>query len=269
MKYYTIAPPPRLAPYVRCFWVFEGEASADRPYIYRGYADGCAEMVFHYRSDFDTLLHDGTTEKGWAAGLQAQTRHVSRNITFSDFGIFGCYLYPYAIPRIFGIAANELTNQMPDVHSIFGADGRELEERIIAAAGNSERVSILSTFLESRLGRESRDLPDVVRSVNHIIETRGMTDIASLAKTYAMSRRSFERKFKEFAGFSPKLYSRIARFQNALKHFGGAHQSLTDIAYDCGYYDQSHFINDFREFSGYNPGAYFSGRAEGSEYLGG
>lgn len=44
-------------------------------------------------------------------------------------------------------------------------------------------------------------------------------------------------------------------------------KSLTDIAYDCGYYDQSHFINDFKEFSGYSPKVYFSGNAEGSEYL--
>lgn len=267
MKYYTIEPPPKLAPYVRCFWVFEGEASADQPYIYRGYADGCAELVFHYRSEFDTLLPGGATEKGWAAGIQGQTRNVSRNITYSDFGIFGCYLYPYAIPRIFGIAANELTGQMPDVQSIFGAEGRELEERIMLAGSNDERAGILGTFLEHRLEREGRDLPDVFRSVNLIIEERGMTDIAALARNYAMSRRSFERKFKEFAGFSPKLYSRIVRFQNALKHYGGPQRPLTDIAYECGYYDQSHFINDFREFSGYNPGTYFSGKAEGSEYL--
>ena len=60
-------------------------------------------------------------------------------------------------------------------------------------------------------------------------------------------------------GFPPKLYSRITRFQAALGEYGSG-KSLTDIAYDCGYYDQSHFINDFREFSGYNPKVYFSGQ---------
>ena len=62
------------------------------------------------------------------------------------------------------------------------------------------------------------------------------------------------------------MYSRIIRFQAALKEYGSK-KTLTDIAQDCGYYDQSHFINDFREFTGYNPKVYFAGKAEGSEYL--
>ncbi|MEO6051422.1 MAG: helix-turn-helix domain-containing protein [Pyrinomonadaceae bacterium] len=90
--------------------------------------------------------------------------------------------------------------------------------------------------------------------------------MTELSNRYFFSHRQFERKFKEFAGFSPKFYARIIRFQAALKQYG-SNKSLTDVDYDCGYYDQSHFIHDFREFSGYNPKVYFSGRAKGSEYL--
>ncbi len=266
MKYYTIQPPPRLAPYVRCFWVYEGEASAGQPYIYRGYADGCTELIFHYQSVFDLVLSDDATEKGWAAGIHAQTRTFTRNIVYKNFGIFGCYLYPYAIPRLFSFPANDLTDQMTDLGSVLGRPGRELEEQILMAGSNPKRVEILSAFLEKRLDRDRRELPPVFRSINHIISTRGLVDVGNLAGEYYLSNRQFERKFKEFSGFSPKLYSRIIRFQAALKEYGSG-KSLTDIAYDCGYYDQSHFINDFKEFSGYNPKIYFSGKAEGSEYL--
>ncbi|WP_350340143.1 helix-turn-helix domain-containing protein [Paraflavitalea speifideaquila] len=55
-------------------------------------------------------------------------------------------------------------------------------------------------------------------------------------------------------------------FQEALQQYGSTFKSLTDIAYECGYYDQSHFIHDFKEFSGYHPGQYFKGRPEGIEY---
>ena len=103
-------------------------------------------------------------------------------------------------------------------------------------------------------------------SINHILETRGSVTVDTLADRFGMSGRHFERKFKEFSGFRPKLYSRISRFHAALKEYGSG-KSLTDIAYDCGYYDQAHFISDFKEFSGYSPKVYFSGRAEGSEYL--
>jgi AraC-like DNA-binding protein len=266
MKYFTVPPPPRLAPYVRCFWVFEGEASDAEPYIYRGYADGCTELVFHYQNPFDIILPDESTTPGFSAGIHAQTRTFSRNIVYRNFGIFGCYLYPYAIPRLFGFPANDLTDQMTDFGSVVGRSGDELAERMLTAADNASRVAILSVFLVARLDANKRELPPVFSSINEIITMRGLVDVKDLASDHCLSNRQFERKVKEFSGFSPKLYSRIIRFQTALKYYG-SERSLTDIAYDCGYYDQSHFISDFKEFSGYSPKAYFSGAAEGSEYL--
>lgn len=266
MNYYTISPSPRLARYVRSFWVYEGEASADTPYIYRGYADGCTELVFHYRGAFDLVRPDETRESSIAAGVHAQTKKFSRWIVTRDWSIFGCYLYPYAIPRIFGFPANDLTDRLTDFRSLLGVEGDELEERMMIASDNTERVSILSAFLVRRLDRDLREPPPVFESINRIIETRGLVDVRSLSAEFCLSHRQFERKFKEFAGFSPKTYARIARFQAALKEYGSG-KSLTDIAYDCGYYDQSHFINDFKEFSGFSPKVYFSGMAEGSEYL--
>lgn len=265
MKYFTTAPPQNLAPYVRCFWVYEGEASKAEPYIYRGYADGCTELLFHYKGVYDLLI-DGKPEKSFAAGIHAQTRTFSRSIIHEDFGIFGCYLYPYALPKLFSLPSTDFTDQMIDFSAVLGKEGAELEERMLAAHDNTQRAFILSAFLELRLVPNHREDPRVFSSIAHIIQTRGLTNVNDLSQKYFFSHRQFERKFKEFAGFSPKLYTRIIRFQTALKEYGSG-KSLTDIAYDCGYYDQSHFINDFKEFSGYNPKIYFSGEAEGSEYL--
>lgn len=266
MKYYTIQPSPKLARFVRLFWVYEGEATEAEPYIYRGYADACTELVFHFRTAFDLVRPDESHESSIIAGIHAQTRKFTRWVAKRDWAIFGCYLYPYAIPRMFGFPASDLTDDLTDFRSILGVDGGELEERIMTAASVQERVSILSAFLERRIDRDTRELPPVFTAINRIIETRGLIDLNLLSEDLCMSHRNFERKFKEFAGFSPKTYTRIVRFQAALKEYGSG-RSLTDIAYDHGYYDQSHFINDFREFSGYNPKVYFSGRAEGSEYL--
>jgi len=88
-----------------------------------------------------------------------------------------------------------------------------------------------------------------------------------MARRHSLSTRHFERKFKEFAGLSPKLYSRIIRFQAATQHKLTGIRDLTKIAYACGYYDQSHFINDFREFSGYTPKEYFWSEADGTQYI--
>lgn len=74
MRYLTIAPSQHLAPFVRTFWVYEGDASEAEPYIYRGYADSCAEIVFHYRGPFDAVGDDGSAIPSVAAGIHAQTR---------------------------------------------------------------------------------------------------------------------------------------------------------------------------------------------------
>ena len=81
-----------------------------------------------------------------------------------------------------------------------------------------------------------------------------------------ISQRQLERTFKEYAGFSPKTFARILRFQSATNHYGTTKKTLTEIALDCGYYDQSHFIHDFSQFSGYTPSEYFLGVPEGIEY---
>lgn len=265
MKYYTIPAPPHLARYVRFFWVYEGDASAETPYIYRGYADGCTELVFHYQSIFDQLIN-GNAARSFAAGIHAQTRNHVRFVVHRNWGIFGCYLYPFALPRIFSFPANDFTDRMTDFQSVLGREGRELEEQMLMAGSNYRRIEILSKFLEKRLVDNKREEPLVFASISHIINTRGLVNVKSLASEYFLSTRQFERKFKEFSGFPPKLFARINRFQAALREYGSG-KSLTEIAYDCGYYDQSHFINDFKEFSGYNPKVYFSGNAEGSEYL--
>src|SRR5262245_28221183 len=111
MKYYTIPPSAKLAPYVRMFWVYEGEASAAQPYIYRGFADGCTEMVFHYRGVYDELVGDDRL-RSIHAGIHAQTRRFTRFVVDRDWSIFGCYLYPFALPKLFGLPASDFTDRL-------------------------------------------------------------------------------------------------------------------------------------------------------------
>ena len=84
-----------------------------------------------------------------------------------------------------------------------------------------------------------------------------MLNITDLAKNAPISQRQFERSFKEVAGFTPKLYARIKRFETTLNKSG----SLTEIALDAGYFDQAHFIRDFKAFTGLQPRNYFKATA--------
>jgi AraC-like DNA-binding protein len=266
MKYYTIPPPASLAGLVRFFWVLETSEGDEEAYTHRSMADGCAEMIFHYKGVFEELLPANDTKPSGISGIAGPSRQFTGFRIQEDFGIFGAYLFPFAIPRFFGIPAATISNQLPDLQTLLGQEGKDLEEKIMLAGNNSTRVNILSSFLEARLIKNNRHQPPVFSAISHIIQSKGLVRIDTLASQYYLSTRQFERAFKQYAGFTPKLYARIIRFQSALAEYGNSDKNLTTIAYDCGYYDQSHFIHDFREFSGFDPRYYFSGRAEGTEW---
>jgi AraC-like DNA-binding protein len=267
MKYYIIPPSASLARWVRFFWVFEGNPKDGIPYIYRSMADGCAELLFHFKGVFNELNETDTVidQSFGRSLLSGPAAHYRRFVTTEDFGIFGAYLYPFAIPKLLSLASTELSNQMPDLDVLFGAEAKELEEKVMLASDNLARVKLVSAFLEKQFAKTRDQNSSIISSIKHIIHSKGPVNIEKTAADFFLSKRQFERKFKEFSGFSPKFYSRIVRFQSAVKQHGIKNKSLTEIAYDCGYYDQSHFIHEFKEFSGYHPRHFFSGTSEGAE----
>jgi AraC-like DNA-binding protein len=266
MKYFTIKPPERLAAYVRYFWVLEGEASLGQPYVHRSMADGCAELIFHYNGIFDELLEGSATERSFSSGLSGPSRQFRRFLIEQNFGIFGVYLYPFAVSQLFSLHGTDAKNQMIDLKSLIGSEANELEEKMMLAIDNKLRLKIITEFLDRKLVKVKRQPPGVFEAIRYIIKTNGTTRVETLAEQNFQSTRQFERNFKQFSGFSPKLFSRIVRFQMALGEYHNKGKSLTEIAYECGYYDQSHFIQDFKEFSGFNPKAYFSGKTEATEW---
>ena len=265
MNYYTIAPPPHLAAFVRCYWVFEGEATAAAPYVYRGYADGCPELVFFVKGGFDDILSGGILKPSPTAHLHAQSTTFSRAITKDAFSIFGCYLYPYALSCLFGFPVQDFNGCSVELRAFAGRTADDLEAKVLAATSEIERTAIVSKYLTERLRQFKSKLPPVTNLIHQMVNG-GVMSIDSMAADSGLSIRQFERRFKEFSGFSPKLYSRLMRFHNSVKYFG-SQTPLLQIALECGYYDQSHFINEFKEFSGFNPKEFLYGQAEGSEYM--
>jgi len=266
MNYYTLPPPESLKFFVRSFWVLEHEfGEAETNYIYRSIADSCVEMVFHYRGRFEELPTVGQ-ERNWLAGIHFQTDRFTRFETNQSFGIFGVYIYPFAVPWLFNVPSEKTSNELLDLDTFIGCTGRELEEKMLTASGNTDRVKILSAFLENCLLKARIKDHTIATAIKTVIHSKKCNTVSDLADNFNLSTRQFDRKFKEYAGFSPKTYLRLVRLNSAIKGHNGA-KSLTQIAYECGYYDQSHFIHDVKAFTGYHPSFYFSGKAEGTEYL--
>ena len=153
--------------------MYEGEASADEPYIYRGYADGCTELVFHYRGPFD-LITSRTGGSNHRLPRSSCTKPyiftLDRKKRLVDLWLLSL---PIRDPAFVRFPANDLTNLMTDFRSLLGVEGGLLEEQIMTAQDNAERVAMLSAFLERRLDHDLRDLPPVFTSINRIIQTAG------------------------------------------------------------------------------------------------
>ena len=255
MNHKVIQPPPQLADYVRFLWFLEYSPSNDKPFVHHAFAHHCTEIIFCYKGQFK-YKPAFDTEKNLISGIYGHTQSFSRVASTTDFGIIGLYLYPHALAQLFCVPATELTNQSVDIKTLCGKEGEILEEKIMLAADNDQRINLVMAFLEARLKNVRTEFARIGSTIKAISNSYQTVSVKSLAENNFLSVRQFERRFKEFSGFSPKLFLRIARFNSLLsKHF--QNKPLTEIAFDFGYYDQSHFIHDFQKFSGHNPGDYF------------
>jgi len=111
----------------------------------------------------------------------------------------------------------------------------------------------MSDFLEERILQQDLRDQGIRDAIRHVIDSSCVETVAALAKRSYLSKRQFERKFKEYAGFSPKLFTMIIRFNYAYMLCKDKSRSLLDIAHSCGYYDQAHFNRDFKMFAGFQP----------------
>lgn len=260
MTYKIYPPPPGLSDLVRYFWSLEGSATPSQPFIHRTMANGCPELIFHYRGKFKELLFNGNNTTSFITGLHGQTNQYRRFMVKESFGIFGVYLFPYALDAVFNIPAIAFTNNLPELNSFLNKPGHSISQKMMETQSNEERLQIICDFLAT--SRNEIKYKEVVFAVKRILAAKGNLNITKLSDQIALSQRQFGRKFKEQIGFTAKSFSKIIRFNTILEHPKNTEYTLTQLAFDHGYYDQAHFIKDFKEFSGYRPSTYFSGKAD-------
>jgi len=210
------------------------------------------ELIFYLKGKLSISSSSGDEGSTFTSGVFGQTQKFRQFKTADDFSLFGVYLYPHVFKCMFNVSASELCNERVDSETLWGVDGRILEEKIMVARTNQERVQLVSSFLLRRINTTNDDVA-FMRNITSIIGGNHLLSIPSFADACNLSRRQLERKFQAFYGFSPKDFFSIIRFKNVLKEMEQNRKPLAQIALDAGYYDQSHFTNEFRKFSGYSP----------------
>ena len=248
MNYQRILPIPALQRYVRYFGVLESD-DAGASKSYGVIADGCPGLIFQENPDA-FLDHSGNVlPQLFLHGLT--TKHSGKTAKGS-FRNIGVYFQPHAIKAIFGTDAFELTNQYVDLQALVKND---LASQLLEAASTEKKIQILSLFLCDRLDQNKhRENPRIAWTLERIIKQGAETSLTEIQAELNLSERSLERIFKTDIGLSPKLFTRITRFQSSLNHLRSQKfDSLTDVALSNLFYDQSHYIREFKEFAGVTP----------------
>ena len=162
-------------------------------------------------------------------------------------------LKPAGMYRLLGIPMAELLDRDYDARLVLGREIDELLDRLLAAPGNAQCNDIMQRYLLSKL-RVLKPLLPFDRAMLGQVRASGNLPIERVAAAACLSLRQFERKSYERLGLPPKVYSRMIRFSHAYKYKECAPRtSWTEIAHRCGYFDQMHFIRDFKFFTGSVP----------------
>lgn len=259
MHYEEFHPNPPLDRFIKCIWSLESEAE-HQTNPERILPDGCTEMVFHLADPFDQPNDDGSFVRQPTALLVGQMRgHLLIQPT-GRVRVLGVRFRPGGAYPFLSVPQNEITGRVIALDSIWGTIARELHSRIADAPTNAECVRCVEKILTERL-KGSRGLDEQsFYAVDLINNSNGSVQLDRLARDVGISFRSLDRIFNARVGLSPKTLCRIVRFQSVFKLFErkSNKQDWARIALDCGYYDQAHFVKEFREFSGKTPTAYFA-----------
>lgn len=253
VKYRSYKPAGVLSEYVRLFWSLEARVDGTNgPFVHRALPDNCIELIFYCDGKLAIASADGEEGYTFSSGIFGHAQKFRQFKSHDSFHLFGVYLYPSTLRILFNLPASELLNQKIDSETLWGSAGKILEEQVITATRDKDRVQAVSNFLLKKISNV-REYENAFRQkVNTAIDNNKLLSIDSFADQCNLSRRQFERKFNEFSGFTPKEFFSIVRFKNALHELSHG-RSLAQTAMDCGYYDQSHFSNEFKRLSGYSP----------------
>ena len=236
--YQEFAAPARLKPYVECFWSTEPRGALPE---YPVLPDGCVDIVYS----------PGMSRELQLVGTMTHARRFALSASQPQFGV---RFRPGMSQAFLPLSGLETTDQSIALSAIWGAEAGRLSEQISEARSAVQGMALLEESLSN-----PGDITLVQRVCASIVQQRGQIRMDDLASQAGLSARQLRRIFLEHVGLSPKHFCRIIRFRDSLSRLPQAVRGdCAQVALECGYYDQAHFINEFREFSGYTPGEFAS-----------
>jgi AraC-like DNA-binding protein len=258
--------------FIEHFFYYEGLSPAHNKE--RFFPDGNTEIIFdlseniQYIYDNESLREIQACQHAWASGVRTRSITIpsGRGSRMLVVAFKKGKAYPF-----YPMPMNEIENQVVRADLIFGGSINYLREQLLAAASVDEMFMLLETFL---LRQSNGTLTNEIKmrcieyALLHIVNQPNVLSLQHLYNHIGYSPKHFISLFKEQVGVSPKQYLKIMRFQRAIMEIENqAPIHWSNFAQENGYYDQPHFIHEFRNFSGFTPSEYINRKTDTLNYV--
>lgn len=254
MHYREIIPSGFLKNYVQCYFVCETDIAVFTED--KVFATGCIEILFNLGAEGPQQIKSDGLINQPDVQLWGQT---IKPFTFASFGkhaMLGIRFFAHTAAVFFDEQVDQFNDRVIDFKDIGGKETGVLHSKLLEAKSLDKKIELLEAFLAQKLLLNTKKVSRL-RLVNSIMQDLKKDDffenINTVSSRYGISSRYLQKIFLNYCGLTPNLFSKIARFQKSLHLVAGSNLSLTTIAYKCGYFDQSHFIKDFKFFTGSAP----------------
>lgn len=264
MVFLAYIPRPPLSKFVELLWHYEG---GDPPHEKeRVLPTGTMEMVINLRDDplrvYDGEYHDRFRSFRGSLVCGAHSGFFVID-TAGQACVMGVAFKPGGAFPFLGLPACELRDAHVSLETLWGTRAVELRDRLLEARTLEVKFRVLEQTLLARATRPLMRHPAVAFALEEFGDASHARLVSDVTGRIGLSQRRFIQVFSEEVGLTPKLFCRIQRFQEALRLIGGRQRvEWADVALGCGYFDQAHFIHDFRAFSGLTPTDYLTHRGE-------
>jgi len=254
LKRHLRQPPPPLGHFIDFLWYWEGERPAHMKDAIT------ASRSLHIQIDL------ARNDVGWYSGEDYAQRNALKGMSIcgTQSGTFAIDAYQ---PKIMGIefrpggafpflgpAAHEFSDVHVSLEDVWGLEAERLHQRLVQAPTPDDKFDILEAELIRLAPHALEYHPAVAMALQQFEHCPQRANVRDTARDAELSQKKFIRLFSEQVGMTPKLFLRVARFERVIDriHFA-QHIDWWDVVERHGYYDQSHFIRDFKEFTGITP----------------
>ena len=264
MVYQKFYPADVLSALVECYFLWESNGPLEKEMLIESPPNSFCSIVINYGSPYFLQNIKYTrleVPMQFVSGLSIYSYKLCMS---HNIGLAGIVLKPAALATLFNLPAFEFTEERRDLFDVLAYPHVfQYVDRIKQATGSTQRIKLLEEFLLHHCNLVKPQPDYIDHAANLIVQKNGMLHIADLLKDSCMSRRTFERRFFQKVGLSPKYYARIRRMSYLCNLIAGKRKvNWADVFYEAEFYDQAHFIKDFEEFTGRSPQQYLKENTE-------